>query len=204
MTRRTTSSLLAALVLALAGALTGCGSGSSSSGSSGDSSAGSSAEPSTGPSASAQRPAFDPCDGLRAGPVSRALGWDLEIDRGTKSAARCALIPRKKGGPTYALNYLWFGGGLDAAFDTMKIPAGTVTKPHVPGADAARLIVQRTRKAYYVSGFIQNGDLIQSLNGIALKPYDAAKVRRAAVVLLGEMAANAPSDAAQRSASPSR
>jgi len=178
-TRRTSSRLLlAALATALAATITGCGGAT---------------DPKADPSASASTPTFDPCAGLAAAPVAKALGAGLKVDRGTTGSARCALLPAKKGGPTYELNYLWFDGGLDAAFATMTIPAGTVTKPKVAGADAARLIVQKTSKAYYISGFVQNGNLIQSLNGIALKPYAAAKMHRAALVLLAEMSANAPS-----------
>lgn len=181
MIRRTPRALsLAALLLVATGSLAACGG---------------SGDPKADPSASPSWPAFDPCDGLAAAPVAKALGHGLTIDRGTTSAARCSLLPTERGGPTYSLNYLWFTGGLDAAFATMKIPAGSVTTPHIAGADAARLIVQRTPKAYAVSGFVQNGDLIQSVNGLALKPYDAAKTRRAALVLLREMSANAPATA---------
>lgn len=183
MTRRTRRAVsLAAVVLLAAGTLAACR-GSS--------------DPTADPSASPSWPAFDPCDGLAAAPVAKALGHGLKVDRGQKGSARCALLPVEKGGPTYSLNYLWFTGGLEAAFDTMKIPAGTVSKPRIAGADAARLIVQQTPKAYYVSGFVQNGNLIQSLNGIALKPYDATKTRQAALVLLGEMSKDAPATASQ-------
>lgn len=189
MTRRTSArlglpALLPALLLVVAAALAACGSGGSGS---------STADPSATPS----WPAFDPCDGLDPAPVSSALGHGLKVDRGTKASARCALLPLEKGGPTYSLNYLWFTGGLDAAFDTMKIPAGTVSRPTVPGADAARLIVQQTPKAYAVTGFVQNGNLIQSVNGLALKPYDAGRTRRATLVLLAQMSANAPATASQ-------
>ena len=144
------------------------------------------------PTAASDHPAFDPCDRLDPAPVARALGSGLKVDRGTTDAARCALLPVKKGGPTYELNYLWFAGGLDAAFKTMRIPAGTVTSPKVPGADSARLIVQQTPKAFYISAFVQNGDLIQSLNGLSLRPYDAGRMRQATAVLLAQLSAHAP------------
>jgi hypothetical protein len=143
-------------------------------------------------SAASAHPSFDPCDRLDPAPVARALGSALRVDRGRTGAARCALLPVKQGAPTFQLNYLWFSGGLDAAFKTIKIPAGTVTSPKVPGADSARLIVQQTPRALYISAFVQNGDLIQSLNGLALRPYDAGRMRRAALVLLDQLSAHAP------------
>ena len=169
--------------------------------------------PSVSPSASgsasgsAQWPTINPCDGLDPAPVAQALGWSLKVDKGTSTNARCALLPTKDGGPTYELNYLWFPGGLDAAWNTIQAPPGAVTRPRVKGADATRLVVYRTKKAFYVSGFVQNGSLIQSFNGLALAPYDATRMRRAALVLLGELSAGAPKDqptpGASASASPS-
>jgi hypothetical protein len=197
--------LLCATLLVGGASLAACGSDADPSADSSAAAGGASASASTSASA---WPDFDPCDGLDAGPVSRALGWKLKVDRGTKANPRCALVPVKKGGPTYQLNYQWFPDGLEAAFDTIKIPAGTVSRPKVPGTDAVRLIEQPSKSAYAVTGFIQNGALVQNLNGLALKPYDAAKVRKAALVLLGEMSANAPlsavkSPASSPSASPS-
>ena len=175
--------LLLLAPIALLTLLAGCGGTSST-----DPSA-SSASPSA---SSSQWPTINPCDGLRPAPVARALGWPLKVDEGTASNARCALLPVKKGGPTYELNYLWFPGGLDAAWNTISAPKGAVTRPKVPGADAARLVVYAAKKAYYVSGFVQNGALIQSFNGIALAPYDADRMRRSALVLLAQLSANAP------------
>ena len=186
-----TALALAALPLAL---LAGCG-GSGSSPSAGGSSA--SASPSS------QWPTINPCDALDPAPVSRALGWPLKVDKGTQANARCALLPRKQGGPTFELNYLWFPGGLDAAWNTLQAPPGAVTEPKVAGADAAKLVVYATKKAYYVSGFVQNGSLIQSFNGLALAPYDAARMRRSALVLLGELSADAPKSQPRPSSSPS-
>lgn len=188
--RRLALPTMAFAVLPLA-LLSGCG-GSDASPSAGPSASSSTSSASSSPSA--QWPTINPCDGLDAGPVSRALRWPLRVDKGTTSAARCALLPAKKGGPTYELNYLWFPGGLDAAWKTITAPKGAVTSPKVPGADAARLVVYSTKKAYYISGFLQNGALIQSFNGIALAPYDAGRMRASALALLAQLSANAPTD----------
>ncbi|MEP9384435.1 hypothetical protein [Nocardioides sp. KR10-350] len=175
--------------------------GVSACGGSSDPSSGGSPSPSGQSSSSASAwPAYDPCDGLDPSPVAQALGSPLKVDTGSSSAARCALLPGKQGGPTYELNYLWWPGGLDAAWQPMNVQAGTVSRPKVPGADAARMVVQQTKKAYYVSGFVQDGSLIQSFNGLALAPYDAGRMRRSALVLLAQLSANAPKD--QPSASP--
>ena len=145
--------------------------------------------PSGSPTASPTRPAFNPCDGVDPAEVSRALGWELRKETGTTAAPRCALVPVKKGGPTFELSYLWFDQGREAAWSTMQVPAGTVTRPHVPGADDARLVVNDSGSAYAVTAFLQNGELIQSVNGLALPPYDAPKILRATKVLLRQLSA---------------
>ena len=135
---------------------------------------------------------FNPCDGLDAAAISKALGSAVKVETGTASEPRCALLPKKKGGPTFDLSYLWFDGGLDAAWDSITDkPAGTLTQPAIKGADATRLVVQRKPNGYAVSAFLQNGTLIQSLNGIALPPYDAAAMQRATTTILTQLSAAA-------------
>jgi hypothetical protein len=170
-------------------ALAACG---SSSPSAEPSAAPSSAAGSASPSATPSAPAFNPCDGLRAKPVSKALGAQLTLTTGTADAPRCALLPVTKGGPTFELSYLWFDGGLDAAWKTMQIPAGTVSQPHIAGADDAREVAQQTSSALAVSAFLQNGSLIQSVNGLALAPYDAHRMQRAIRAILTQLSAKAP------------
>jgi hypothetical protein len=141
------------------------------------------------PSPSASPAALNPCDGVDVGAVSRALGARLRKETGTASSPRCALIPVQKGGPTFELSYLWFDQGLEAAWSTMKVPAGTVSRPAVAGADDARMVVNRSEAAYAVSAFLQNGKLIQTVNALALRPYDGPRVLRATHVLLGQLSA---------------
>lgn len=181
---------VAAVTLVPLLALAACGSSSPS--------AGPAAAPSSGrsggttPSATSTAAAFNPCDGLNAKPVSRALGAKLKLTTGTADAPRCALLPVKKGGPTFELSYLWFDGGLDAAWKTMQIPAGTVSQPHIAGADDAREVAQQTSSALAVSAFLQNGSLIQSVNGLALAPYHAKRMQRAIRAILAQLSAKAP------------
>src|SRR5262249_9144006 len=123
---------------------------------------------------------FNPCDGLDVAAISKTLGSPLKVATGTASTPRCALLPKKTGGPTFDASYLGFDGGLDEAWKTTTDkPAGTITEPTIKGADATKLIVQRKKNGYVVSAFMQNGDLIQSLNGVALPPYDAPAMERA-------------------------
>ena len=151
------------------------------------------ASASTPPSPSPSGKAFNPCDGLHPAAISKALGSPLKKATGTASEPRCALLPKRKGDPTFQLSYLWFDGGLDAAWQAITDkPAGSVSEPHIKGADATKLIVQRKDSGYVVSAFLQNGDLIQSLNGVALPPYHAAAMARATTAILTQLSAAAP------------
>ena len=140
-------------------------------------------------SASPSEPTFNPCDGVDAAAVSRVLGAQLRKETGTADTPRCALLPVRKGDPTFELSYLWFDQGLEAAWSTIK-PAGTVSRPAIPGADDARLVVNASSSAYAVSAFLQNHTLIQTVNALALKPYDGPRVLRATKVLLGQLSAS--------------
>ena len=101
-----------------------------------------------------------------------------------------------KGGPAFDVNYLWFDGGLTEALDSMgKIP-GVVTDVDVPGADAARIVVHARRPAVFVTGFVQSGGLVQSVNTVQLKPYDEQAVVAATTKLLGALVREAPTESA--------
>jgi hypothetical protein len=183
----------------LAGPLAACSSGEepaaapTATGSSTGPSAGASASPTgpgTGsPTAAASQEVLNPCDAVDAAAVSRALGRAVRKDTGTADAPRCALLPVEKGGPTFTLSYLWFDQGLEAAWSTMQVPAGTVSRPRIPGADDARMVVNDSGSAYAVSAFLQNGDLIQTVNALALPPYDGPRLVRATRVLLRQLSA---------------
>ena len=170
---------LAPLVLLLA--LTGCGSSSA---------------PSSSPSSTdsaASEPAVQPCDGLDANAVATVLGSGLTVSKGTADDPECALLPKRKGDPVFRLNYQWwFKGGLDAAFQAMHAGKGQVSDIKVPGADAAKLVVQATPKMLFISGFVENDNLIQLVNGEALAPYSKARMLAATKLVLGQLSKSAP------------
>ena len=175
-------------VLALSLGLAGCGSEDSS-----KSSASASASSSAAASGHGKKEqTFNPCDGLDVAPVEKALGAELRVERGTTAAPRCALLPKKSGGTAYELNYLPFKGTLAEAWKTMDVKTGDVSRPKVDGADDARLVKQQGVSSYAVTGFVQNGSLIQSFNSVDLEPYDGDAIDRAALALLDELSSNAP------------
>ncbi|MFE6508809.1 hypothetical protein ACFVDI_17555 [Nocardioides sp. NPDC057767] len=135
---------------------------------------------------------FNPCDGLDIAPVEKALGAQLRVEKGTSAAPRCALLPEKSGGTAYELNYLPFKGTLAEAWKTMDVQSGKVSEPEIRDADDARLVKQQGVSSYAVTGFVQNGALIQSFNSVDLEPYDGDAMDRAAQALLEQLSANAP------------
>ncbi|MFD7073609.1 hypothetical protein ACFV9G_05320 [Nocardioides sp. NPDC059952] len=154
------------------------------------------ADPAASASASASGDAsketFNPCDGLDITPVEKALGAQLRVEKGTSAAPRCALLPEESGGTAYELNYLPFDGTLAEAWKTMDVKSGDVSEPEVKGAEDARLVKQQGVNSYAVTGFVQNGTLIQSFNSVDLEPYDGDAMDRAAQALLEQLSANAP------------
>ena len=89
-------------------------------------------------------------------------------------------------------NYLLFPEGLDAAWETMGRPeTATVTTPNVRGADDTRLVVDADAQQLYVSGFVQNGDLIQTVDAVDPKPFDRRQVVDAVTWALGELSDHA-------------
>lgn len=151
-------------------------------------------QPAADPSAaiSARGVGWSPCDGLTAGSVSDLAGEPMTEQTGTSDQPRCAFTPKGKGGAAYDVNYLWFDGGLGSAWESMGDVAGTVTDIDVPGAQAARLVVNATDSALLVSGFVQTKGLVQSVNAVQLAPYDEPTVVRATRGLLAELVEQAP------------
>jgi hypothetical protein len=188
---------LPALLLALALPLAACGDGSGGESSMRSSSGSSGASGASGAGATA---AWNPCRDLRAGRVGAALGADVTRDTGTVETPRCAFLPVEDGGPTLNVTYLWFDGGLDEAFSSMGRIDGEVTRLQVPGADAARLVVNAGRKATLVTGFVQTGALIETVNAVQLapsRPRDVARATRQVMATLAERAPASPAAAAK-------
>lgn len=135
---------------------------------------------------------WNPCDGLDPRSLGKQLGAEVTEQHGTPTAPDCRFPPRAQGDPVLDANYMLFPAGLDEAFETMgRSRTATVTAPRVRGADDARLVVEVDHRQLYVSGFVQNGDLIQTVNAVDPQPFDRRRLVRAVTWVLGELAAHA-------------
>ena len=145
------------------------------------------------PTATPTEALWNPCDSLDLRDVSTWFGAGFTEDAGTPDAPVCTFTPDDDGGPVVDANYMLFPEGLDAVFDAMTgLDPDDVREVQVPGADAARLVVDFDDSQLFVSGFVQNGDLIQTVDVVDPKPYDQTKVVRAVRSILAEFSAAAP------------
>jgi hypothetical protein len=121
---------------------------------------------------------WNPCDVLDAQFIEQHLDTVAEENDGEPSAPQCRFAPAAESGqPVVEVNYQLFSGGLDAAWDRMGQPDDAdVTEPVITGADAARVVTSVVEKQLYVTGFVQNGDLIQVVNVVDPAPYDERAV----------------------------
>jgi hypothetical protein len=178
--------------LALLLLLAGCGSGDP--------------DPESGPAADAvATPAgadpattpWNPCADLGAGSIGTALAARVTEETGSADAPRCAFLPVEKGGPTLNVTYLWYDGGFDEAWASMGRIDGTVTDLDLAGADDARLVVNATRRAVLVTGFVKVGTLIETVNAVQLAPYDRGAVTGATTRVLRTLVRHAPASPAE-------
>jgi hypothetical protein len=96
-----------------------------------------------------------------------------------------------------------FPEGLDAVFETMtELDPEDVREVRVPRADAARIVVDFDNRQLFVSGFVQNDDLIQTVDVVDPLPYDEARVVRAVRSILVKFSAAAPSRTPSAAARP--
>lgn len=150
------------------------------------------ADPESNPTPPTPTDVWNPCDGLSADRVSDALGTDVRMETGSADAPRCAFLPKAQGGPVVTVTYTLAPGGLDAIWQTMgDIPGGQVTRPRLPHADAARLVVSSRRKLSAATGFVQNGGLVQVVNTADPRPFDEAAVVRVTMRVLRDLAEHA-------------
>lgn len=117
---------------------------------------------------------WNPCAGLAKPALQRAFGVDFTKEDGEPTAPRCTFTPVETGGPALDANYMLFPAGLDAAWNSMGTLAGDVEELEVEGADDARLVVKFAQGSLLVTGFVQNGDLIQMVNLVDPSPHDRA------------------------------
>jgi len=135
---------------------------------------------------------WNPCDALDAAGVEREFGGRVTEDDGTPTSPLCRFTPAGEGDPVIDANYQLYDAGLDALFETFgHSRTATVTRPKVSGADAARLVVAADEEQLYVSGFVQDGDLIQTVDAIDPRPFDRERLTRAVTWALGELSAHA-------------
>lgn len=137
--------------------------------------------------------AFNPCDHLSPRLVGRALGVEVTEETGDADNPRCAFLPVEKDGPTLNVNYLRFEGSFNEAWASMGDLPGDVSELSIDTADNARLVVSETQEAVVITGFVQTGGLIESVNAIQLEPFDRLAMVRAATTVLTTLSARAPS-----------
>lgn len=138
--------------------------------------------------------AWSPCDGVTAAEVSRIAGEPMVAQTGTTEQPRCAFTPETEGGPAFDVNYLSFDGGLDAALDAMGGASSRLRSVPVPGADAARVAVRERESGILVTGFVQTGGLVQSVNAVHLAPYDKDALVTSTTELLAALVREAPQE----------
>lgn len=135
---------------------------------------------------------WNPCDALDPKGIERAFGGRVTEENGTPTSPVCSFAPNTDGDPVVDANYLLFPDGLEAAWDTMgRSETATVTNPQVRGADDTRLVVDADEDRLYVSGFVQNGDLIQTVDAVDPRPFDRRRLVRAVTWALGRLSDHA-------------
>ena len=103
--------------------------------------------------------------------------------------------PGGKDGPTLNVTYLW-----STAASTRPSRRWAARRrghgPRVPGADAARLVVNANRKATLVTGFVQTGGLVETVNAVQLAPSQPRAVVRATRRVMATLVEHAPASPA--------
>jgi hypothetical protein len=150
-------------------------------------------DPTAFPTATPTEPLWNPCEALDVAEVGAWFDATFTQDAGTPSAPVCTFTPAAEGGPALDANYMLFPEGLDAVFETMtELDPEDVRDVRVPRADTARIVVDFDNRQLFVSGFVQNDDLIQTVDVVDPLPYDEARVVRAVRSILVRFSAAAP------------
>lgn len=136
---------------------------------------------------------WNPCDALDSAFIKAQFGTVADKRAGTPAKPDCRFSPAEKTGqPAISANYQLFGGTLAEAWATMGQPKDAdVRTPKVSGADDARVVVAVVKGQLYVTGFVENGDLIQQVDVIDPQPFDKDRVVRGTIATLGRLSAHA-------------
>lgn len=144
------------------------------------------------PTATPTEALWNPCDALEATALGERLGAAVTEEDGTATSPSCSFTPETKGDPVVDANYQIFPAGLDAAWRTMgRSETATVTSPRVRGADDTRLVVDSDGDTLFVSGFVQNHDLIHTIDVVDPAPHDRRRLVRAVTWMLGRLSDHA-------------
>lgn len=140
-----------------------------------------------------EKPAlWNPCDVLDAEWVAREFGVRTTEENGSPTAPECRFRPETEGEAVITAEYVQFSGTLKEAWEQMTPGSGAdVRTPRIGGADDARLVVDRTEENLSLTGFVENGDLIQIVNVVDPAPYRAEELQRGVRRMLGVLSEHA-------------
>lgn len=136
---------------------------------------------------------WNPCDELDEAFIEKAFGSRTTEHAGTRTAPECRFAPAEGSGEAVVTaTYLLFPGSLEDAWETMgQPPDADVREPRIDDADGARIVVSVADDQLFVTGFVQNSDLIQKADVVDPAPFDQAKVVRGMRDLLTKLSVRA-------------
>lgn len=142
-------------------------------------------------------PAWNPCTGLDTAAVTAAFDTGFTVRRGTPDTPTCTFAPPSDGDPAVDVNYQAYIGSLTELLTTFGVevePGRTsVTTPTITGADDARVITVVDDDTLLMTGFVQNGRLVQIVNVLDPTPFDRPALTASLETLMAQVAANAES-----------
>lgn len=148
------------------------------------------AESASGPSV------VSPCEALPAAEAGRLLGTPVAAapdERDIAVQKSCSYAAEDEdAGVSLDVTSLYFDGDFEQAWSKMADRVqGKVARVDVPGADAARLVVQPQQQALLVTGFVQHGSQVDTANLVDLSPESPAAVRATMRTVLAELVGGA-------------
>lgn len=135
---------------------------------------------------------WNPCDALDPEWIEQEFGVAAAEETGTATEPECRFRPEADGEPVITARYELFIGSLDEAWETMRQPENAVVRsPRITGADDARVVINEGKEQLAITGFVENGDLIQIVNLVDPAPYDAKRDERGVRRMLGVLSEHA-------------